>query len=181
MHNLTDSLSLLDRDDTMAIDAQGLRDLTNAILAAAPAPAPAQAPRARDIVVRDLSEATPEAWRAWRSQFEVAADLNNWNDARQRKVAFISMTGKAREAVAHIPHGVPVAPAGGGPAPACPAASLLLDEMEARFLPPAAGAVARRVYRQAAQMEDETISQWHSRLRALATSCLLYTSPSPRD
>ena len=119
----------------MAIDAQGLRDLTNAILAAAPAPAPAQAPRARDIVVRDLSEATPEAWRAWRSQFEVAADLNNWNDARQRKVAFISMTGKAREAVAHIPHGVPVAPAGGGPAPACPAASLLLDEMEARFLP----------------------------------------------
>ena len=53
--------------------------------------------------------------------------------------------------------------------------------MEARFLPPAAGAVARRVYRQAAQLEDETISQWHSRLRALATRAYPHRTPAQME
>ena len=143
----------------------------NAIAAAIPAAGPAAAaaaPRPREVTVAPLTEATPEAWKAWRTKFEATALLNNWDAARQRMIIFVSMQGKAGEAVAHLPHGVPQAPAGGGPAPPCPAAVDYLDELEARFVPPAAGKVARRMYRAAKQMEKETVGAFHSRLRALA-------------
>ena len=151
-----------------------------AAMAANPA-APAAAPRPRELNVTPLTEATPEAWRAWRTRFEATARLNNWDDARQRMVAFVSMQGAAGEAVAHLPHGVPPPPAAGAPAVACPAAAAYLDELEARFMPPAAGAVAKRMYRQASQMEEETLGAWHSRLRSLAIRAYPERTPAEME
>ena len=149
-------------------------------LAAHPA-APAPAPRPRELTVAPLTEATPEAWKAWRTRFEATARLNEWDNARQRMVTFVSMQGAAGEAVAHLPHGVPPPPAAGAPAVACPAAADYLDELEARFMPPAAGDVARGMYRQAAQTEEETLGAWHSRLRALAIRAYPHRTPAEME
>ena len=127
----------------------------------------------------ELSSSSAEDWRTWRSNFEVLAVMNGWDDRRQNFEIFSAMTGDAKQLVSGIGHGNPAAPAGGGAAPAAPDPAVLLNAFEARFLPPAAGEVARMQYEQARQREGESLRGWHNRLRSLCLRAYPDQEPDP--
>lgn len=93
-------------------------------------------------------------WRTWRGNFVIFAGVNEWGDLRQRQEAKGSMEGDASRMIQDIPHdqGTIVQ---------------MLDAFEARFLPAAAGRMARVEYDVAIQDAKETPLMWHSRLREL--------------
>lgn len=100
-----------------------------------------------------------QEWRIWRSNFEIIADINGWGHLRQRREIASSMKGEAKSAVAHIPTGIhadPVLPAAG-----------LLNAYQERFVPPVATDAAKGEVAKAAQRENESLLQWHTRLRML--------------
>ena len=115
------------------------------------------------IRVRVLREITPEAWRSWREHFELVAAINAWNNQRQRQEIAVAMAGPARTATRGIPWGV-VAADGVAIAPAAD----LLNALQARFIPVAAGQFAINAYDNARQAEGESPTTWHNRLRDLA-------------
>ena len=86
-------------------------------------------------------------WRTWRRNFEITATINAWDARRQRREIAASMTGTAQLYVADI--------AIGDVQGAAPAADLL-DLYEARFLPAAAGDLARVTFKDARQEEGDT-------------------------
>ena len=100
-------------------------------------------------------------WLAWRNNFEITATINGWPPQRARRELAASMTGVAKQYVRDIAIG------DGGLAANVPPEALLLDLYEARFLPAAAGDLARVSMRDARQIEEETILAWHARLRGL--------------
>ena len=107
--------------------------------------------------VESYSSGDADEWKTWRRHFEVVAGINGWNAQRARREAFAALQGKAAEYVADIPlaDNAAAAPVGG-----------LLDAYEARFLPQAAGDLARANLRHAMQREEETMLQWHARVRS---------------
>ena len=60
----------------------------------------------------ELSSSSAEDWRTWRSNFEVLAVMNGWDNRRQNFEVFIAMTGEAKQLVSGIGHGNPAAPLG---------------------------------------------------------------------
>ena len=98
-------------------------------------------------------------WMNWRSNFEIVARANGWNAAVQRRMAASSMRGIAKLLTKGIPlddMGAQVAPAAG-----------LLDAYQARFVTEGASDLARAEFRQAQQREDESVLEWHGRMRHL--------------
>ncbi len=133
-------------------------------------------------------------WQIWRRSAETTVTMCGWNNCRARREIFTAMEGSAAAWVADIPvndHLLPAPPAVPGlPAPAADAADyrLLLNEYEARFLPPAAADVLRVAFRAAKAREGETLLAWHSRLRNLYArayphldAAALQVSPDLRD
>jgi hypothetical protein len=112
--------------------------------------------------VPPFSSADPVEWKTWRSNFEIAARINRWNHARQRREIGASMEGTAKMYVGDIPLGDEAAPN----QPVQPAAQLL-DAYQAVFVPEANAELARVQLQLAKQTETETITQWHARLRHL--------------
>jgi hypothetical protein len=112
--------------------------------------------------VPPFSSADPVEWKTWRSNFEIAARINRWNQARQRREIGASMEGTAKMYVGDIPLGDEAAPN----QPVEPAAQLL-DAYQAVFVPEANAELARVQLQLARQTETETITQWHARLRHL--------------
>ena len=100
-------------------------------------------------------------WLAWRNNFEITVTINAWPPQRARRELAASMTGVAKQYVRDIAIG------DGGLAANVQPEALLLGLYEARFLPAAAGDLARVSMRDARQIEEETILAWHARLRGL--------------
>ena len=152
----------------MALDAAGIEALLTGVLNARDEQ---ERNRTDKVKVPNLSSASADDWRIWRANFETAAELNRWTNRTARLHLACSMTGDAKNQVTGIPHGCPagVAPAGGGAVvyAAAPPFVALLDEYEARFMPPAEGELALINYETAEQLEGEIVSQWHNRLRTL--------------
>ncbi len=75
--------------------------------------------------VPPLSSTTERDWYAWRRNFEVLADIGEWDERQQRLLIAAAMTGNARSYVAGIEtlSKDPAAPA-----------SELLDAYEDRFV-----------------------------------------------
>ena len=96
-------------------------------------------------------------WITWRASFLLAAEINGWNDLRQRREAKAAMTGVAANHIAHIDI-VQV-----------PAITIedLLNQYEAIFLPEAGQKLSRAEFDSATQGPNETIQNWHNRIRAL--------------
>ena len=108
--------------------------------------------------VEPLTSADPQDWIAWRDSFEITVGINNWGHQRARRELAAAMQGEAKRAVIDIDiqadaHAADVV--------------LLLNIYEARFVTAAAGDLARAEFREAKQKEEETILQWHARLRQL--------------
>lgn len=101
-------------------------------------------------------------WKTWRRSFEILRRLNDWNHTRARQEISISMTGRAALAVRGIPVGDEVA-AGAQVAPYVN----LLDEYEARFVPPHASMSARNSFITRIQQPSETVTQFGSSLRSM--------------
>jgi hypothetical protein len=113
--------------------------------------------------VPEFSTGDPVDWTTWRSNFVLAAEINGWDNGRQRREIASAMVGVAKTYVRSIPLGI----VAGVAAAAVPDPTLLLDAYENRFIPEAGGDVARIAFKAAKQAEDETVLNWHSRLRDL--------------
>lgn len=94
-------------------------------------------------------------WMTWRYGFVRAVRTNNWNEETALNALAASMAGVAAQTVMDL---TPENFAYLGD---------LLDAYEARFMPPAASQLARSDFDCARQKKGETVSSWHSRLRAL--------------
>lgn len=102
-----------------------------------------------------FSSALPTDWRTWRRNFETISVINNWDDERSRREAAAAMEGTAALSVQDIDH------------EAAADIATLLDLYQSRFIPEAAGKLARAEFNAAGQKPTETIIQWHTRLREL--------------
>ena len=113
--------------------------------------------------VEPFSTGTSSDWLVWRSNFQLTATINGWSNQRQRREIAASMQGTAKLRVSAIPlqDGVPP-----GQADAAPAAGLL-DAYEAIFVVAAASDLARADFRHAMQGAEESILDFHGRLRTL--------------
>ena len=101
-----------------------------------------------------------EDWMVWKRHFQNISDLNRFNDLEKRLALAGAMTGKA--ALATLDIDIHAAVAG-------MAATIdnILPQFEARFLPAAASQIARVNFDAARQGNQETILNYHGRLRAL--------------
>lgn len=102
----------------------------------------------------------PVEWRAWRTGFEISARIADWDNLRQCREAKQAMQGNAFRYTDEVPF---EAAAG---ADAILIADLL-TALENRFLPPAAGRLARSQLTDARQKIGETANDWHARIRDL--------------
>jgi hypothetical protein len=95
-------------------------------------------------------------WRVWRNHFTTVAQINDWNDLRQRRELRAAMQIEAARLTADInveAQGLTIAD--------------VLNAYQERFLPAAAGQVARVEFHAAKQLPDETVLQFHGRCREL--------------
>jgi len=122
-------------------------DLQAIINAARP---PAHQPHKK---VEPFSSTDGVEWQTWRTSFEITVRINGWNDQRARRELAAAMTGSAQLYVRDIPVGDDAVPVEDVP--------VLLAAYEQRFLPQAAGDLARIELREAKQKPDETVVGWH--------------------
>jgi hypothetical protein len=102
-----------------------------------------------------FTSADGSEWRVWRRNFLTIATINGWNDQRGRREISAGMEGAAARAVSDLlPDNFATQ-------------QLMLDAYELRFLPEAAGQLARSELKNAAQTSQETLLQWHTRLREI--------------
>ena len=101
-----------------------------------------------------FSSADPTDWIAWRTTFGRVAELQQWNDNQKRLQLLAAMEGLACRQVSTID----VDGMGW---------EEILNAYGNRFLPPAAGQLAREQFSAAKQWESEGITAWHTRLSEL--------------
>lgn len=97
----------------------------------------------------------PGEWKTWRTHFTTAVGINGWQDARAKQEAKAYMYGEAARAVADIAIGDNQTLAE------------FLDAYEERFVPAAAGQLARAEFSTSRQGLSETPQAFHTRLREL--------------
>ena len=102
-----------------------------------------------------FNSADGSEWRVWRRNFLTIATINGWDDQRGRREISAAMEGAAARAVAEL-----------GPDDYATQAAML-DAYELRFLPEAAGQLARAEFKNASQTNQESLLQWHTRLREI--------------
>lgn len=103
------------------------------------------------------------------------AAINEWDEDRQKRELASSMEGLAARMVADIVVMEPPLPAGAAAAAVAARAArelartpdAILDLYEAKFLPAAESELAVAAFEVASQSSDESVLQWHSRLREL--------------
>ena len=115
--------------------------------------------------VPQLESTNPIDWKTWRQRFQTIVTIAGWNDLRARRELFAAMTGSAAKIVADI---AIEDPAGGVPAGAVARTlDLVLTDYEARFVTTEASDQAEADFELAQQMTDESLLEWHARLRDL--------------
>ena len=99
-------------------------------------------------------------WILWRENYIAICELNGWNDAahleRSKNECLVSITGEAKRRIQGIQ-----------PAGANETLPQFLDRIQLRYLPPAASQFAKSEYDACAQLPNEEIITYHSRLRVL--------------
>ncbi len=107
----------------------------------------------------------PTEWKTWKNRFSTIAQIAGWNDLRARQELFASMTGVAAKVVSDI---AIIDPAGGPPAGVPPRnLARVLRDYENRFVTAEASDQAKAEFNTAQQLTDESLLEWHSRLRDL--------------
>ena len=117
---------------------------------------PAEDMAAANRKLSQFESGTGTDWRTWRAHYETVVAINNWPDLRQRLELKAAMMGAAARMTSDIVVIGDDKTAAG-----------VLADYQGRFLPPAAGKVARAAYAGAKQGPEETVMQFHSRLRDL--------------
>jgi hypothetical protein len=133
----------------------------------APPPAPGPLPPAavapaamadRPVKVRTFESGTATDWVTYRKYFEGMRAMWTWDDARSRRELITAMDGEAARMTQDITF---------------QAAGQTFDEMltqfEGRFITQAGAKLAQQEFRKARQMPDESVLQFHSRVRTLFT------------
>lgn len=115
---------------------------------------------ALNLPMRPFRDMMVDDWSLWRTQFTSFITLRGYNDLQSRLALHQLMNDQAAHAVADID--VRAAVAGNNPTIA-----LVLDLYEARFLPAAAGDIARAELCSVRQLPTETVLGYHSRVRTL--------------
>lgn len=107
----------------------------------------------------------PGEWKTWKERFLTIVAIAGWNDLRSRRELFASMGGPAAKIVADIMLEDPA----GGPPLGVPARTLqrVMQEYEGRFVTTEASDQAKAEFTTAQQLTDESLLEWHSRLRDL--------------
>lgn len=106
--------------------------------------------------VNTLESVNGSDWRCWRTHFVTVQAINQWGDERARQEVRAAMMGEAARLTADIPiAGVAVT------------INTVLDAYQLRFMPAAAGQIARVEFHAAHQRPDETIGQYHGRVREM--------------
>ena len=114
-----------------------------------------------------FSSGLAKDWKAWKANMQAVAAAGAWTDKRKRAELKAGFTGEAWHMVADILAAVnPETVADNTPAKVAE----LWAALEARFVPAAAGPAARAEFRTSRQATQETVLQWHSRLRHLFSS-----------
>jgi hypothetical protein len=139
--------------------------------AAPPAAAPAAPPHRDGRKLTAFSEAnSPAEWTTWRAKFEMVASIQAWEDLRQRQELFAAMSGSAAKAVSDLP----VIDPDPLPVHAPPLLAyvpltykLVVASYEARFMTTAASDLARTEFQTCQQVPEETLLEWHGRVRDL--------------
>ena len=93
--------------------------------------------------------------RVWRRNFVTIIAINGWADLRARRDANLVMEGAANWAVSDLN------------VETFTNVTLTLDAYEERFIPRAAAQLARAEFDRARQASNETVLQWHTRLREI--------------
>jgi hypothetical protein len=112
----------------------------------------------RPVKVRPFESGQAADWITWRKYFEGMAAMWEWEDARARRELLTAMDGEA----ARMTQDIEFRAAG-------QTADDLLTELEGRFITEAGAKLAQQEFRKARQMPDETVLQFHSRVRTLFT------------
>lgn len=159
----------------------GLTDALNGLAAAAAAPQPAgagagvaadgQGPahvQGGSKKLDPLDSTVGIEWISWKETFEQVSNINGWDDLRKRRELRAAMKGAAARHIRDIVV-TPPALAQGAVAPAgrIDTIEAALEAYEARFIPPAAGRVAKLEYDAARHQPHELVAEWHGRLREL--------------
>lgn len=123
-----------------------------------PPPAAPVAPAQRKIpTFEDASN--PRKWLEWRRRFEAIARGALWDDEHKKREMFAAMVGPASAAIHDIPY------------ENTPGYQRTFREIadlyEARFVNRAASNAARTDFNRAQQQPQETLLEWHGRLRDL--------------
>lgn len=119
--------------------------------------------RTKESVVSKFEDATSAAWRTWRTEFEMVAASNRWNNQKARRELRISMKGMAARRIQDIDVGAPV---GGQPEQVADYRDLL-NRYEGRFVIHQAATAIQVELDAARQAEDETPLSWHQRVQEL--------------
>ena len=128
--------------------------LPQLIQAVTPAPAAAAPRRKAEKRLAPFSTGKDTDWLAWKATYLRVAELNDWDEEEKRKQILASMEGLAMRLVQTIKVDAPVKLT----------SDQILTAYENRFLPPAAGQLAREDFREARQRRSESVNAWHTRI-----------------
>lgn len=102
---------------------------------------------------------SPSEWSDWRQHFETICTINDWADLRRRREMKAAMRGDAAQLISDI--------AVEDEAGVNRTIDTVLTLYQNRFCPAAASQIAIVEFHHAGQRPDETVSQFHGRLRKL--------------
>ena len=105
--------------------------------------------------IAPFSSGAGSDWLVWKKQFNLHCKMAKWDDLRQRQELFTAMEGKAAKVVADIEVEV------------LPSIEWALEMYEDRFATRADSQLAKSEFTLARQTDDESILEWHARLREL--------------
>lgn len=139
-----------------AVMQRELRAIANRL----PNPANVNVPRAGQASMPTLKDGSADNWFAYRHKFLLTAQINGWDDLRQRRQAVLGLDGDALARIQDL-----------NPEPAVPPdpwnINTFLDLMESRFVHNGDTCRARVEFRTASQLQSEDACGWHTRLKML--------------
>lgn len=149
-----------DGNPAAVIPAAVMQRELRAIALRLPDPRPGNNPRPGQAAMPTLKETSADGWFAYRRKFRLAAQINNWDDLRQRRQVLLGLEG---DALARVQDLEPE-PA---QAPDPWTIAEFLDLLESRFVHNADTCRARVDFKTALQLHSEDVCSWHTRLKML--------------
>ena len=119
---------------------------------------PKSTPKAREQQAPTLEKTDALGWRTFRNNFELTKKINTWTDQISVLKLMTSLKGEAALSVEHLDFTTysPV-----------PTLNEALDEYERIFVNPSGMDMSEIEFHQSSKKADETLLQWHTRVRSL--------------